>query len=100
MWLNWKGSTVSSFFTFRFKHHFSCKFVRYIKYFSRYDEHGKSINFAHKQREAATERMHAMLKDEAQKCSTLIDVEYLIQAVNQVCSTSNTEEVQGYTYEI
>ena len=36
---------------------------RYIKYFSRYDGHDKSIKFAGKQRESAMARMAVMMNE-------------------------------------
>lgn len=58
---------------------------RYVKYFSRYDGHDKSIKFAGKQREAAMTRMDTMMQRQAEgEGAMFVDVEYLLKAVEQV----------------
>ena len=63
---------------------------RYIKYFSRYDGHDKSIKFAGRQREAALSRMSLMMDQAAQGGGggAFIEVEYLLRAVDQASPAS------------
>mmetsp|Transcript_1951 Transcript_1951/g.3722 ORF Transcript_1951/g.3722 Transcript_1951/m.3722 type:complete len:319 (+) Transcript_1951:881-1837(+) len=56
---------------------------RFIRYFSRYDGHDKSIKIADTQRELVLERMN-MLMGKAGSSGVYMDVDFLIQAVEQI----------------